>query len=56
MTQIAVGAGSRQGHGCGLVEQTSQMGVAAPGDVTAVVDFAGLVTAGRQAQPSPGRT
>jgi hypothetical protein len=49
LAQITVGMSARQDHGRGLIEQSSQMSIATAGDVTVIVDLAGLVAAGRQA-------
>ncbi|ARE85473.1 hypothetical protein rosmuc_03943 [Roseovarius mucosus DSM 17069] len=51
--QIAVGKTAGQNDRCRLIEKASHMAVAAPGCVTVVVDFPGLVSPGGQAQPSP---
>ena len=49
--QRAVRRGAREDHDCRLVQQSAQMVVAAPGYMTVVIDFARLVTPGRQADP-----
>ena len=50
--QITFGSASSEQHGCGLVEQPSQVAVATSGDMPVMVDLAGLIAAGRQ--PDPG--
>ena len=53
--QVTVGMGARQDHGCGLIKQPSQMGIAAPRDVAVIVNLSGLIAAGRQPQPRADR-
>ena len=53
--QVAVGKAAGQDDHCRLIEKASHMAVAAPGYVTIVVDFPGLIAPGGQAQPGPDR-
>lgn len=54
--QVAVGTAAGQNDHCRLIEKASHMAVAAPGYVTIIVDFPGLVSPGSQAQPGPNRS
>jgi hypothetical protein len=55
-SQRALGAGARQNHGGGLVEQAPQMGIATSRDMPIVIDLTGLVAACGQPEPGTDRS
>ena len=50
-TQRAVRRGASEDHDCRFVQQSAQMVVTAPGYMAIVINFARLITPGRQADP-----